>query len=84
MRRRTGGRETGRKGVGERRKGMGERRERVGERRSKEKMRKQKKIVFFLKKLSLENDKKVIKHYHLIEYINIIHDKDETDNINDQ
>ena len=47
-------------------------------------MRKQKKIVFFLKKWSLENDKKVIKHYHLIEYINIIHDKDETDNINDQ
>ena len=25
-----------------------------------------------------------MKHYHLIEYINIIHDKDETDNINDQ
>jgi len=25
-----------------------------------------------------------MKHYHLIEYINIIHDKDGTDNINDQ
>ena len=70
--------------VGERGERVGERRKRVGERRSKEKMRKQKKIVFFLKKWSLENDKKVIKHYHLIEYINIIHDKDETDNINDQ
>ena len=25
-----------------------------------------------------------MKHYHLIEYMNIIHDKDKTDNINDQ
>ena len=25
-----------------------------------------------------------MKYYHLIEYINIIHDKDETYNINDQ
>ena len=25
-----------------------------------------------------------MKHYHLMEYINIIHDKDETDTINDQ
>jgi hypothetical protein len=33
MRERTGGRETGRKGLGERRKGVGERRNGVGERR---------------------------------------------------
>jgi hypothetical protein len=53
--------------------GQGERRKGVGERRSKEKMRKM-----------IENDRKVKKHYHLIEYINIIHDKNETGNINDQ
>ena len=45
LRVRTGGRETGRKGVGERRKERkgGRKEKRVGERRSKEKMRKQKK-----------------------------------------
>jgi hypothetical protein len=43
MRGRTGRRETGGKGVGERRERVGERRKRVGERISKEKMRKQKK-----------------------------------------